>query len=116
MILDSGVCTVFRRIDVSVPGGMQKYDYEIASKGWYGELNFETAPANPTGNREDVETSARIRILQDRSITNHNIVVLDDVLSLEDGVKRYDVTRAYHGTDDDTGQPITDLTLTEVEA
>ena len=115
MILDSGIFTLFERVDVSKPGGLPTFDYRILDKGWYGELNFETAPITPTDNREDTQTSARIRVLQNRRITNHNIVVLADVLSLADGLERYDVTRAYHGVDDDNGQPITDLTLKAVE-
>lgn len=117
MMLDSGICTIFRRVDASTPGGMQKYDYVVLDKGWYGELNFETSPANPNGTREDTETNARIRILQNRAVDNHTMVVLSDVLTWAEATgPRYDVTRAYHGTDDDNGQPITDLTLTEVEA
>ena len=48
-------------------------------------------------------------------IANHNIVVLRQVAEMPEDCPRYDVIRAYHGTDDDNGQPITDLTLAEVE-
>lgn len=115
MILDAGICTVFRRVDVSDPGGMQKYGFEMTAKSWYGMLSYETTPVNPTGDREDTETAARIRIHQNRMINNHCIVVLEDAAALEETAKRYEVTRAYHGADDESGEMITDLTLTEVE-
>ena len=115
MILDKGICTVFQRVDVSTGGGIPKYDYSVLAKGWYGELDFETVPVNPNGNREDTEASARIRILQDRRVDNHAVVVLGDVDELPKTGVRYDVARAYHGHDDENGQPISDLTLKAVE-
>jgi hypothetical protein len=116
MLLDSGICTVFQREDVSEGGGMPKYEYTVLTKSWYGELDFETVPVNPNGKREDTEASSRIRIYQNRQIDNHTVVVLADVGALPKTGVRYDVTRAYHGHDDDNGQPITDLTLKAVEA
>ena len=115
MMLDAGICTVFRRVDASEPGGMQRFGFELTAKSWYGLLGFETSPVNPTGDREDTETAARIRIHQNRMINNHCIVVLEDVAQLTESAKRYEVTRAYHGTDDASGEMITDLTLAEVE-
>ena len=90
---------------------MPKYEYTVLAKSWYGELDFETVPVNPNGKREDTEASSRIRIYN-----NHAVVVLADVDALPKTGVRYDVTRAYHGHDDDNGQPITDLTLKAVEA
>lgn len=115
MLLDSGICTVFQREDVSEGGGMPKYEYTVLTKSWYGELDFETVPVNPNGKREDTEASSRIRIYQNRQIDNHTVVVLADVGALPKTGVRYDVTRAYHGHDDDNSQPITDLTLKAVE-
>ena len=79
---------------------------------WYGELNFETNPAHPTDNREEVRTDTRVRILQNRRINNHDRVELKDI----DGETRlYEVTRAYHGADDESGELITDLSLEVIE-
>ena len=82
--------------------------------GFYGILEYETAPVNPTGDREDTETTLRIRVIQNRDITNHCIVALGDLEEIKEGIQTLEVTRAYHGNDEN-GQPITDLTLREVE-
>ena len=58
----------------------------------------------------------RIRILQDRTITNKDVVVLQETHTIEPGMERLEVVRAYHGHDDENGQPITDLTLKAVKA
>lgn len=114
MVLDDGICTVFRKVDVAKPGNMPKYDHQVIGKYWYGELSFESSPARPTEGREEVQTDARIRILQNRQITNNDVVVMANVNKVEDVLKVYEVTRAYHGKDDDSGERITDLTLRRV--
>ena len=116
MILDSGILTVFGRVDVSDGGNMPAYRPVKKHQGWYGRLAFETAPAYPTERREDVETSLRVRIHRNDAVTNHDFVILREADAPEDGDRRLEVTRAYHGTDDESGEEITDLTLREVEA
>lgn len=74
---------------------------------WYGELEFESNPVFETELQEDVEISARIRILQDRRVNRQTMVELADGL-------QYKVERAYHGKDDDSGELITDLNLSLV--
>ena len=106
MILDTGICKVYRKTNIAGVGAMPVYQDTLIAEGWYGELNFETAPLRPAGPRENVRTDTRVRILQNRQINNHDRVLL----SAEDGVV-YEVTRAYHGTDADNGEPITDLSL-----
>lgn len=114
MLLDSGVCTVYKRRDVSAPGDKPAYDYEQVHESCYAELAYETAPDRPTAYREEVRIDARIRVLQCRRITNHDTVVLRDARHVEPGAIRYEVRRAYHGHDEESGEPITDITLTEV--
>lgn len=106
MILDKGICSVYEVTNTAQPGDMPKYGLVLLYQSWYGELNFETVPRN-AAMQEMVESSARIRILQNRSITNHHVVILADGI-------QYEVTRAYHGTDEESGEPITDLTLKKV--
>lgn len=115
MLLDSGICSIFRKKDTSQPGDKPKDGYEMLYQSWYGELSFETAPFRASEDREDTKTDARIRIHQNRSINNHDVVVLSAESNMPDDAQRFDVIRAYHGTDSDNGQPITDLTLEEVE-
>lgn len=114
MILDTGICTIFRKEDVAARGNMPKYQYKPISKHWYKELDFETAPARPTEGREEVQTDARIRILQNRQLINHDVVVMANVQSVDDVLKAYEITRAYHGRDDESGEMITDLSLRRV--
>lgn len=111
MILNDGICSIFGTVDKSRPGGMPEIGYEMKTVCFFGMLDFATTEAWPTDNREAVQTDARIRILQDRSVTNQDIVILEEVYEVTDEAKRYEVTRAFHGHDDESGQPITDLTL-----
>lgn len=112
MILSDGVCSIFGTVDKSPPGGMPDIGYEMKTMCFFGVLDFATAEAWPTDTREAVQVDARIRILQDRSVTNRDVVVLQEgVYEVTDDVERYEVTRAFHGHDDESGQPITDLTL-----
>lgn len=108
MILDKGVATIYHKIDVAGAGNMPAFRDEPFWTSWYGELNFETAPGRPSESREEIKCDARVRVLQNRAITNHDRVELAETGG---PVTTYEVTRAYHGTDDESGEMITDLTL-----
>lgn len=102
MILDSGICTVLRRNGrVFVP----------VYQSWFKELSFETQPSKENES-EGVQTNARVRVCQSRSLEKGDAVVLRNANALSDFEPYYEITRAFHGQDDDNGQPITDLTLT----
>lgn len=111
MILDSGVCTISRKVNIAEAGRKPVYQDEPYHVSWYGELSFENAPERPTPGREEIRTDAKVRVLQNRSITQHDRAELDD----QAGHKAvYEVRRAYHGVDDESGELITDLSLVEV--
>ena len=116
MILDNGICTVFEMVDKAEPGF--KPDLQPVKKcmSWFGFLDFATAAAWPTESREEIEITARIRIHRDRTITNKHVVVLEEAETIEEGMQRLEVVRAYHGHDDESGDPITDLSLKAVRA
>ncbi len=117
MILDKGVCSVFRRTDTGSPGGMPSWTYSLLHQSWYGELDFATTPANPTNEREELQTDARIRVMQCRDIRQHDVVVLaqlSDFAQRDPAAPVFDIERAYHGMDDDGPTPISDLSLREV--
>lgn len=116
MILDDGICTVFEKVDVAEPGGMPNLQPQEKSMSWFAFLDFATAEAWPTEGREETEITARIRILQDRRITNKNVVVLQETHTIEPGMQQLEVVRAFHGHDDESGELITDLTLKAVKA
>ena len=108
MLLDSGVCTVYHKTNVAPPGGKPTFENVAFHWSWYGELSFETTPARPTEPREEVRTDARIRVLQNRHINNHDRVELMDA---QGNATAYEVARAYHGYDAESGELITDLSL-----
>lgn len=113
MILDRGVCRVYRKTKTSGAGDKPGYTDVLFHESYYGELNFETSPAHPTERREEILTAARIRILQNRNIANHDRVELVpfDGTGDAENVKRYEVGRAWHGDDGESGDAITDLSL-----
>jgi hypothetical protein len=115
MNLDTGYCTIYSVSNDAVAGNMPVKKLALRHQSWYGMLNFETAPIRTTEAQQDVEISARIRVLQNRSISNHDIAVLSLLLEPLTGAPQFEITRAYHGVDEESGEPITDLTLRKVE-
>ena len=112
MILDSGICSIFRKYDMALSGEMPRPGYMLLWKSWYGELSFETSPARPTEGREERRTDARIRVQQNRDIRQHDVVVLANVDRIVDAAGPvYEITRAFHGQDDDSPALVSDLTL-----
>lgn len=114
MQLDKGICSVFRKVDMAQGVGMPQWEYVLTHQSWYGELDFATAEIYPTEYREEVKADARIRIHQNRLINNHFAVVMDADETWSGDKEFFEVTRAYHGHDDDSGELITDLTLERV--
>ena len=117
MILDRGICRVYRKTNKATAGSKPIWDETMIHTSYYGELSFETAPSHPTEFREEINTAARVRILQNRSIANHDRVALEPfgAESAPDAALKFEVTRAYHGRDEDSGEEITDLTLEVVK-
>ena len=114
MILDKGICTIFRRMDSARSGAMPAWTYAKIWVSWYGELSYETAPAWLTEGRKERKADGRIRIQQCRDIRQNDIVVLNQLGQFKDrspDAQVFQITRAYHGTDDDGPTPISDLTL-----
>lgn len=108
MILDTGICRLYHKANTAGPAEKPAFSDVEFWRSWYGELSCETAKAWPTDNREEVRTDARVRILQNRQINNHDRVTLTP---FGGQTLTYEVTRAYHGTDDESGELITDLNL-----
>lgn len=112
MILDKGIATVYNKKNTAPPGWKPTFENVAVFQSWYGELSFATSEARPTERREEIRTDARIRILQCRSINEHDRVTLSP-FGGEDAF--FEVTRAYHGRDDESGELITDLSLAVVQ-
>lgn len=115
MILDSGICTVFARENAAGKGEKPRYAYTQKMQSYYGELDFETGGVWTTQGREDRVVDTRIRILQDRTVKAHDVVVLADVETTK-GAELYEIERVYHGQDDENGAPISDLSLRKVNS
>ena len=111
MILDRGTCKIYRKISTTPAGGKPTSRLEVIHEGYYGELNFETSPARPTEKREETRTAARIRILQNREIRNQDVAELSPFDGINVRTYTYRISRAWHGDDERTGAPISDLTL-----
>lgn len=108
MILDKGICTIYHKVNAAGAGHMPVYQEQPFYQSWYAELDFGTREARPTDGREETWHDAKVRILQCRRVNNHDRV---ELMETGGGVTVYEVTRAYHGIDDDSGELITDLTL-----
>ena len=115
MILDRGICTIYQKTSTTRPGGKPTSELAVIHASYYAELNFETAPARPTEKREETRTATRIRILQNRRIRNQDVAALTPFDGTEAKTETYRIARAWHGTDDESGLPITDLTLEVME-
>lgn len=101
MILDDGICTICRvRENGTTAGELQ----EVAQV-WYKGLDYSSSPYGEEY-RVDTALERRIRVLRQNGLTALYAVLIDG--------ERYEVVRIYHGTDDDNGQPITDLTLRQI--
>lgn len=115
MILDRGMCEIKRKTSTTSAGGKPTWTTETIFESYYGELAFETSPARPTGMREETQTATRVRILQNRGIKNQDLAVLKPFDGTTEKTVMYRIRRAYHGKDDESGEPITDLTLEVME-
>ena len=113
MILDRGICRVYHKTNNATAGSKPVWKETLFHTSYYGELSFETAPSHPTEYREEINTATRVRILQNRGINNHDLVTLEPfgAESAPAVTQKFEVTRAWHGHDDDSGEEITDLTL-----
>ena len=109
MILDKGMCFIYHVNDSAEAGDMPKPQMTLFCRSYYGELNFDTTSK---GNefQEDVQINARIRILQNREISTHDVVMLST-----NGQNAFKIIRAFHGIDKDNGQLVSDLSLQEVQ-
>ena len=108
MILDRGIAEIFARSNVAPKGEKPVWQEALRFRSGYAELSFETSPVWQTERRLAQKADARIRIAQCRDIRQGDTAHLDG--------RVYAIARAYHGTDEESGEQITDLTLEEVTA
>ena len=103
MILDSGICKIYRLTNTAGAGNMPNETKALVAELWYGELSYESSPVRNTESQEQVEIATRIRVLRNRSIAEKAIV--------EIGTESYQVERVYNGVDQESGEQICDLSL-----
>lgn len=118
MILDDGICTIFRKTDVSEPGGKPVYKYLRIWQSWYKELDFSSSPVWQTEGRQENRIDNRIRIVQHRYISEHDVCVLEALEYFDEKnppERIYEITRAWHGLDDNSPAMISDLSLVVME-
>lgn len=107
MILDKGICTIYSVTNSAGAGNKPVDVLTLKYQSWYGELDFSSDPVYVTEFREDVETTARIRVHQNRFISTQDILKFgaDD---------KHEITRVYHAVDKENGQLISDLSLRRI--
>lgn len=94
MILDAGLIAIHRVSGIERTAASSVEGLPMVYRNWCGTLGHESGNA---GSRV-----RRIRI-HDADVQEHDIAAFDG--------RCWIVTRIYHGADDDTGQPIADLTM-----
>ena len=106
MILDSGICLVYKITNTAAAGEMPNETLSLIGQYWYGELSFESSPVQLTESLEQVEIAQRIRILQNKSMHKKTVVKI--------GSDQFYVERIFHGSDQESGELISDLSLSRV--
>lgn len=117
MQLDRGIITVYKQTDVSAAGQKPRYTRgDVRAQSYYALLHFETAPRWPTDDREETQIAERVRMRQCRTIAEDDVAVLLDFTHTDGAERTYKIVRAYHGTDEDSGEAISDLSLEAYKA
>lgn len=105
MLLDDGILTIYREIDVSEKGNQPKMELEQLGRAWYKKYGV-TITENYVDTQDNTEVNGKVRIWRVEELDNHNI------LKLMNG-RFYSIVRIYQGLDDD-GLKISDITLGKV--
>lgn len=77
--------------------------------------SFTARPRYLQEEKESTTLAAKIRIIQNRQISTHDIVVLEDAEQVPASAVQYRIVNLYHDTDRENGQPITDIDLEVVQ-
>lgn len=111
MILDDGICSIFRAANVAAAGRMPVWGFEPVGQSWFKRRSYSTRASFMREGAEDTTVSLRIRILRNDAVTNHDVVILVPADAMLPNVKRYSVINAVHDVDPDSGEAVTDLYL-----
>lgn len=114
MLLGDGILTVYEERDVSGPGEKPRYEKAERTRSYYAELSFDTRPVNPTGSRSEQRVDARVRIRQCREIREDDVALMESFHKRTPEKREFRIVRAFHGTDEESGLAISDLSLEEV--
>lgn len=98
MILDAAICTIHRVDGTERSANSPTDGLPQIYRNWCGRLGHESGDGSAR--------VARIRI-HDAEVRQHDIA--------EYSGAHWVITRVYHGQDDDTGQPVADLTMETAE-
>ena len=109
MLLDKGICTIYSVTNSAGAGNKPVDVLTLKYQSWYGELDFSSDPVYVTEFREDVETTARVRVHQNRFISTQDILRFD-----ENPSDKHEIKRVYHAVDQESGQLISDLSLRRI--
>jgi hypothetical protein len=107
MILDSGICSIYREVNCANGGNTPRPQSQRIYSGWFGTLNFSSDDYGGIKQADVQKIDLRIRIHQCAEVTGRDKVSADG--------KIYEIVRVYHGFDNDNQQPISDLSLVRYE-
>lgn len=107
MILDQGTCKIYKITNTAGAGEMPNENKVKIAERWFGDLDFSSAPTQYTESLEQIEVSRKIRVLRVDEIVMKKTIV-------EIGTEAYMVDRVYNGTDEESGERISDISLSKV--
>lgn len=114
MILDKGICTLYKVSNSAAAGAMPVQSLTKIADHWFADLEFEAAMFMDTDNSEQILVEKKIRILQNLNVLKGTVIKIDS--------DYYKVVRVYHGKDElifygrsqGSGELISDISLTRV--
>lgn len=106
MLLDAGICIIYRSENAAPSGDMPKEAWAERSQHWYGELTVGVTRYR-AALKDNERADLLLRIWRDRDIRTTDRCMVDGAL--------YKINQVQHRTDED-GLLVTDLELERLEA
>jgi len=104
-MFNDGKLSIYKKVPKQSYGGQPITILEFYKRSFYGELSFGVEEYY-NAKREQVQIKKRVRIHQDKTLSNKHVVLIDN--------EQYEVGRTY--STKAKGIDITDITLEGVEA
>ena len=103
MILDKGICEIYRKTDTAPAGEKPAYERVLVYSSWFGDLDFVSVTEAETAGQNTPSIDRKIRVLDN--------AVISPLMPAKIGQDWYEIKRVFHGKDDDSGELIADISL-----